>query len=157
MKKVQILTIVLVLFLVACGYIGNRSASASVPNNPEAKAIQTIVDKYIAAIQAYDADALAPLYADNSVWEDFGNSFGPLNKADLSYFYHQDWKSADNKLEFKSYFVTVNGRFAIAQAIFSRVAPSTNTWASTPAVIVLEFKDNKIVNESWYYNESLFH
>jgi hypothetical protein len=162
MKKLLTLTLGLVFFLSACGPAVTTSPAlnapnASVPNKQDAKATQAVLDKYMAAIQAYDTGTLISLYDKNIVWVDYGNSFGPLKISDLSYFYQHDFKSTFSDLKIISSFVTMDGRFAVAQASFSRIATSTNTLASSSAVIILELKGDKIVNESWYYDERPIH
>jgi ketosteroid isomerase-like protein len=157
MKKLLMLTLGLVLFLSACGQVVAAAPAASAPTQRDVKVTRSVLDKYMAAMQAYDAATLVSLYSTNIAWVDYGNSFGPLRLSDMSYFYQHDLKSTFSDLKFTSSFVTLDGRFAVAQASFSRIATSTNTLASSSAVIVLEFMDDKIVNESWYYDESPIH
>jgi ketosteroid isomerase-like protein len=57
---------------------------------------------------------------------------------------------------FESYLLTPDGRFAVAQSNLSMKATSTGKWVSTPAAAVLELKDGKIVNETWYYDGELY-
>jgi ketosteroid isomerase-like protein len=152
MKKAFILAIAVALVLTACGGI-----KADVADNDVAKATQAIVEKWIAANQAYDAYAILSLYSDDITWMDYGYNDGPYHKVGLNGAVHEWFASEALKVEVKSYLVTRDGHFAVIQAIYSEKDGITGKWASTPAVAILEFKDGKITHETWYYNTSVFY
>jgi ketosteroid isomerase-like protein len=152
MKKILAFALVITVFLSACGHI-----KADVADTPEAKATQVLVQQYIKANMMYDADLLMSLYADNVVWMDYGLYDGPFNKATIDFYTRESFGRKDMKAKMKSYIVTEDGRFAVLQTTFSMQAASNNKWASTPAIAILEFKDGKIANETWYYNRAVFY
>jgi len=149
MKKIFVLAMVIALILTACGQV-----KTNIPNTKDAKAAQAIIENWISANKANDVDKLMSLYADNIVWMDYGLNDGPFNKADLDVMNRMSTGEIKSKLE--SYLLTPDGRFAVAQLNLSMKATSTGKWVSTPAVAVLEFKDGKIVNETWYYDGELY-
>ena len=114
MRKLNAIFILIVFTLCACGQV-----RADVPDNPEAKATQNIVEEYIIANEDYDADLLVGLYSDKLVYFDYGMSIGPINKGNLDYFIHETMAARDFKLHVKSYNVTPDGRFAAMVAEYS--------------------------------------
>lgn len=153
MKKTT-LTILLAIILTACG---QRQIEADVPNNPEALATQSLVEKYIVTNTTYDANGLMELYAEELFWMDYGSNDGPISRGNLDYFVHETMSSRDFKIEVKSYTITPDGQFSALNVIFSQPAASSGKWASAPCVVVLEFKNNLIISEIWYYNGTVFH
>jgi len=149
MKKIAFLVIGIALLMSACGQI-----KADVPDNPDAKATQALVQEWMAVSKANDYQKLIALYADDLVWMDYGDNYGPLDKGNLSYDLQYESGPEQMKLKYKSYLVTSNGHCAVIQATFSTHARSTGKWVSMPAIAILEFKDGKIVRESWYYNNN---
>ena len=124
MKKILVVTLFTMLFLTACGGI-----KADVPDNPDAKATQALVEKYIETNLTYDADGLMALYADDLFWMDYGGNDGPLTRGNLDYFVHETMAAKDFKHKFKSYLVTPDGRFAVIQIRYSQAAASSGKWA----------------------------
>jgi ketosteroid isomerase-like protein len=152
MKNILILAIAVALTLSACGGI-----KADVADNDVAKATQAIVEKWIAANQAYDADAVLSLYSDDIIWMDYGYNDGPYHKMGLNGAVHEWFASEAFKVEVKSYLVTMDGHFAVIQATYSEKNGVSGKWASTPAVAILGFKDGRVISEAWYYNTSVFY
>jgi ketosteroid isomerase-like protein len=144
----------MVLFLSACGTKGMKT---DVPDNPEGKATQTIVEQYITAYKGNDAASLISLYSDDLVWMDYGFNDGPYGKSGISVDIRQGMNTKYYTVKIDSYVVTVDGRFAVLQGKYSQPNKSTGKWTSVPGYAVLEFKDGKIIAESWYYNVSAFH
>jgi ketosteroid isomerase-like protein len=152
MKKTLVFAIVFALALSACAGV-----KADVPDNEAAKVKQAIVEEWMAAYQAYDAEALLSLYSDDMSWMDYGYNDDPYHKVVLKGAVHEWFASEALKVEVKSYLVTMDGRFAVVNAIYSEKNGLTGKWNSTQAVAILEFNDGKIVKETWYYNTSVFH
>lgn len=162
MNKILALVALVVVLLAGCAPAAS-SPSASVPNNPDAKATKAIVEKYMAAAEAttFNAKALVPLYADSVTLVDYGfpltTGDRPLTKADISSWYTDEGAPPQRKAHFQSYLVTADGRFAVIQAVLTFVSSLTNKPVSAPATGVLEFANGQIVNETWYYNADLVH
>ena len=152
MKKTLVYGIMFALALSAC-----RGIKVDVPDNDAAKATQAVVEEWMAAYQAYDSEGLLSLYAENITWMDYGYNDGPYQKVVLKGAVHEWFASEALKVEVKSFLVTLDGHFAVVNAIYSEKNGLTGKWNSTQAVAILEFKDGKIVNETWYYNTSVFY
>jgi ketosteroid isomerase-like protein len=148
---------VLAIFCIALLLTSCQQVEADVPDNPEAHATQSLVEKFIETNINYDAEGLMSLYADDLFWMDYGGNDGPLNKGNLDYAVHETMSSEDYEIEFESYIVTPDGRFAVLQAFYSQLAALSGKMATVPAVAVLEFEDGKIISEIWYYNGDTFH
>jgi ketosteroid isomerase-like protein len=150
-----ILFILILLILTGC----NPSKEvANVANNPESKATQAIVEQYISAYKNFDADALLALYSDDYIFMDYGLNDGPLEKGNISYFIKESMAEPDTwATKFDSYTITPNGVFAVLDGTFSMEAKSSGEMLTVPAYVVLEIKDGKVVNETWYYNGEVFH
>jgi ketosteroid isomerase-like protein len=125
-----------------------------VPDNQDAKATQALVKDWITANRTNDYKKLISQYADDVVWMDYGDNYGPLDKGNLSYALQYESGPDQMKIKCKSYLVMSNGNFAVIQATFTTHSRSTRKWVSMPATAILEFKDGKIIRESWYYNNS---
>ncbi len=154
MKKLLIVTIFLTVLLAACAKSALR---ADVPENPEGKAAQAIVEQYITAYKNNDAKAVISLYSDQLVWMDYGFNDGPYGKIGISSIIQGGLGTKFYTVKIDSYVVTVDGRFAVLQGEYSQPNKSTGKWTSVPGTAVLEIKDGKITGESWYYNVSAFH
>ena len=146
------LIVLMSLFLAACGGI-----KTDVPDTPEAQATQELVEKYITTNVEYDAEGLLALYADDIFWMDYGGDDGPLDKGDLEMLVPGIMAAEEFTIEFSSYLVTSDGRFAVVEGVYSEISPLTGKWVEAPFVLVLEIRDNLIVREEWYYNDSPLH
>lgn len=151
MKKTILLAIAVALTLAACGGI-----KADVADNDVARATQAIVEKWIAAYQTYDPSTLISLYSDDITWIDYGKNDGP-HHGGMNGLIHSTFDSQVYKLRVDSYIITRDGRFAVIQGAYSEKNGISGKWASTPAVAILEFKDGKIIRETWYYNTGVFY
>lgn len=152
MRKISVITIIFAILLSACGQV-----KTSVPNTPQAKASQAILEEYISTNAAHDPDKLLSLYADDVVWMDYGMNDGPWDKADLDYYIGSGLSQDEIKVQFESYVMTPDGRFAAAQVRLSMKAASTGKWVTVPSSVVLEFKDGKIISETWYYDGNAYY
>jgi len=154
MKKLRFATIFVTLLLTACAKGGVKM---DVPENPEGKATQAIVEQYITAYKNNDADLLTSLYSDKLVWMDYGFNDGPYGKSGISTDIRQGMSTKYYTVNIDSYIVTIDGRFAVLQGEYEQPNKSTAKWTSVPGYAVLEFRDGKIISETWYYNVSAFH
>jgi ketosteroid isomerase-like protein len=146
MKKLFLVILLFTLTLSACGGV-----KSSVPNDPYAKESQAIVEKWIAAFHNLDAQALLSLYSNDVTFWDCGLNIncdvGRL--VDLQGVVPLAFKEQGFNVEAQSYMVTGFGRFAVLQVMYAD--PMGGQKTSTPATVILEFKDGKILNETWYY------
>ena len=152
MNRCLLGVICVAFFLASC-----QQANPQVPDTPEAFTTQASVEKYIDANLNYDADSLMSLYADDLFYMDYGINAGPLTRGNLDYYVHETMAARDFGIDFKSYVITPDGRFAAIEALYSEQADLARKWATTPAFALLEFKDGKIISETWYYDGSVFH
>ncbi|HTP00915.1 MAG TPA: nuclear transport factor 2 family protein [Anaerolineales bacterium] len=155
MKKLLLLTAVLVFVLCACGR--HRAAApaatpveSTVGSDPASKATQAIVEKWIAAYQDRDAKGLLALYSDDVVWNEcstdpcYHEGLTEL-KGDVPSSY--GFGNPGFKVEAQSYFVTNAGQKAVVQTLYTD--PNTQS-VNAPSVTVLQIKDGKITSETWY-------
>jgi ketosteroid isomerase-like protein len=154
MKKYLLINIFMTELLTGCGMSGVK---ADVPDNPEGKAAQAIVEHFITAYKNNDADSLTSLYSDDLVWMDYGFNDGPWTKGNISAIIREAMNTKYYTVNIDSYVVTNDGRFAVLQGDYSQPNKTTGKWTSVPGYAVLELKDGKIIGESWYYNVSAFH
>ena len=144
--------IVIAILLAACGQI-----KVDLPDTVEAQAAQVLVEAYITTNVEYDAEGLLALYADDIFWMDYGGDDGPLAKGDLNYIVPGIMAAEEFEIEFFSYLVTSDGKYAVVEGNYSEISALTGKWVEAPFVLVLEIRDNLIVREEWYYNDSPLH
>jgi ketosteroid isomerase-like protein len=144
MKKLVLLTLVCAFALSACGGV-----KATVSNDPYAKESQAIVEKWIAAYQKRDAQTLLSLYANGITWRVCsGTTCDSYGLSSLTYEVPQTFKHQNFKVEIQSYLVTNLGEFATVQGTYAD--PEGDARTPTPATVILEIRDGKILNETWY-------
>ena len=143
------LIIVMALLLAACGQI-----EVDVPDTVEAQAAQVLVEAYITTNVEYDAEGLLALYADDIFWMDYGGVLlGRWIRATWIYIVPGIMAAEEFKIEFSSYLVTSDGKYAVVEGIFSEFSALTGKWVEAPFVLVLEFKNGLITSEEWYCND----
>ena len=123
------------MLLTTCGTSGVKT---DVPDNPEGKATQSIVEQYITAYKNNDAASLTSLYSDGLVWMDYGFNDGPSGKSGVSATIHEGLSTKYYTVRIDSYIVTIDGRFAVLQGEYSQPNKSTGKWTSVPGYVVLE-------------------
>jgi hypothetical protein len=145
MKRIFFPVIVFVFLLTACAGV-----KARVPDDPYAKESQVVVEKWIAAFRDLDAEALLSLYSDEVTFVDCGDNFtcDVEDLVNLQGVVPLSFRQEGFKVETQSYMITAFGRFAVLQVMYAE-PPGIPT--STPATVILEFKDGKILKEMWYY------
>lgn len=149
MQKIG-LVMLIVLLLCSCAPV-----KPNVPDTPEGKAAQVLVEKFITANKAYDAEAILSLYADDMVSMDYGMDDGPFDKASLDVIVKMYTNPENYKNKYGPYIITPDGRFVVIQVEYSKKG-ATGKWVSTPTYGVLELKNGKIFRETWYYNGEVF-
>lgn len=144
MKKHLFLIIVLALVLSACGAI-----KATVGKDPDSKATQAIVEKWIMAYRNRDVNGLLSLYSDDVVWSECSTDKCDRYGLSVLKYYIPGDKGLGNpgfKIEPQSYFVTDFGYKAVVQSLYTD--PNTGSVRS-PSVTILEIKNGKIAGETW--------
>jgi hypothetical protein len=155
MKKVIYILLFFTLFMSSCG---QEKEQSGMPDTSDAIAAQVIVDQFIKAYETYDAESLIALLHEDYIFMDYGLDDGPLGKGNIAYFIKESMAEADTwEVKFDSYTITPNGLFAVLDGSFSMEAKSSDEMLTVPAYVVLEIKDGKVVNETWYYNGEVFH
>jgi hypothetical protein len=167
MKKMSLFIMLFALMLSACAGVKatapntpeaqvsqptmeNKEVEATVPDTPDAKAAQAVVEKWIAAYQTSDADALLSIWSDDIAWTACADSpCASYHLGELKYYVPRDFKNPKFKVEVQSYLITTSGDFAIVQTLYTD--PRVGLQTPTPAVAILEFEDGKILNEKWYW------
>jgi hypothetical protein len=146
MKKLFLSITVLAFMLSACAGVRARVA-----DDPYARESQAIVEKWIAAFHNLDSAALLSLYSNDITWRDCGFNINcdVERLVDLQGLVPPSFKENGLKVEVQSYMVTQFGRFAVLQVMYAE--PEGGPATSTPTTVILEFKDGKILNETWYY------
>ena len=151
MNKAISVTMFLALLLTACGQV-----KADVPDTTDAKATQIIVEEYILANNTHDDARQLSLFADDYTFVDNGLN-ETLTKGELEYYIKESQGEEVIRSKFESYLVTSDGHFAVLETTLSMKAFSTGKWVRTHATAILKIQDGKIVNETWYYNGTVFH
>jgi hypothetical protein len=145
MRKAFILTLFFAFMLSACGSGGVK---ATVADDNDAKAKQIIVEKWIAAYQKRDAQALLSLWSDKITWSTCSAACQDYRMDVLQVAVPDDFSRPEFKVEFQSYTVTNTGTFAIIHAIYQD--PSRDAKQPTPSTCILQFAGDKIISETWY-------
>ena len=122
---------------------------ATVADDPQARAIQAIVEKWIAAYQNRDAQALLSLYSDkitgtfcNETCVDY--RINMVKIAVPEFLSHPEFK-----VDFQSYTVMNAGTFATVNGFYQDASDDAKN--PTPETIILEFDSGKIIHETHYY------
>jgi hypothetical protein len=111
-------------------------------------ATESILKDWIAAYATQDdADKFLSLFDDDAEWADWGEPMfkasGPRKIKDMEALIRSSAKSFEVK--FTSYFISHDDRFAAA------LGTLTDHGKTVPAAAILEFKDGKIIRETWYH------
>ncbi len=113
---------------------------------------ESLVEEWSAAYAAEDVDKAFSLWSDDAEWMDNADpefqSSGPQKVKDIESMIRGSVGSF--QVHITSHFISADGRFAAAQGTFAMNVKTA------PAVAILEFKDGKIVKETWYYDGSQF-
>jgi ketosteroid isomerase-like protein len=154
------LTLGLLLLLASCGTPEAASTPTPIPTpTPDpAKETGVLVQGYIDAYHALDADKFMSYFADDATYFDTAlKDIGVYTRAALDRSVHSTFSAAISaegkgfKVEINSFFVSPDGKFAALEGTyydfnkFGRQVPM-------PMVIILEFRDGKIIRETDYYD-----
>ncbi len=158
MKKLILVTLYLALILSACG--GTKTTptevkptetiiTATVANDDGARATQAIVDQWVNAFQKRDAELLLSLWSDSIDWKVCSSDCSSYGMSTLKNYVPSDLSRASFQVNVLSYTVLNDGVFAVIQGIYQN--SGSDAKEPTPATVILEFSDGKIINETWYY------
>ena len=144
MKKLWVVCIIVVLALTACGQGG-------LPLNGAQFATETYVKVWISSWETHDAEKMLALYANDATYMDYGANYGPIKKDALSTDIRKSFQEVDLGIKTSSYTITPDGRFAALEMTLT-ATDKNGKKVSIPGVVILEFKDGKVINETDYYN-----
>lgn len=154
MRRLLILSLILAILGSGCFQAGKV---ADVPENPQAKETQALVEKYIHAITEYDPAPLESLFSEDFIYSDYGRFIRTETKGNIILLLEEAMSRRDYKAKIKSYTITSDGRFAVLQYLYSEEQPSTGNWVEAVLYDVLEIKNGEIVAETLYYNNENYH
>jgi hypothetical protein len=112
-------------------------------------ATESILKDWIAAYAAQDdVDKFLSLFEDDAEWMDWGEPIfkasGPRKIKDMEALIRSSAHSFE--VTITSYFISPDDRFAAA------LGTLTDNGKTVPAAAILEFKDGKIIKETWYHD-----
>ncbi len=145
MQKLLLLACLVALALAGCGGI-----QATIGSDPEQRAAQAVVEKWIAAYHTRDVATLLSLYSSNMIWRSCGGpTCDQFPLSALKTALAGDLADPAFGVRVQSYFLTASGYKAIVQIRFSD--PKIPV-AGVPAVAILEInRDGTISSETWYW------
>ena len=152
MKKITLLTVLLILCCTAC------AAQPSLTPNPAAVAsTRQVVQEFITAMEARNADRYLAAFAPGAHIYDmtFMNpDLGPIQN--LESFVRVDF-SPKSSIGFKydDYFISPDGRFATLRGHYTNLGKDAQP-VTVHMITLLEVKDGKVLSESDYYDSSSF-
>jgi hypothetical protein len=79
---------------------------------------------------------------------DYGFNDGLWGKSGISATIREGLSTKYYTVKIDTYIVTIDGRFAVLQGVYSQPNKTTGKWISVPGYAVLEIKDGKINRES---------
>jgi hypothetical protein len=146
MEKLLLLTVFCSLLLSTCGGV-----RATVADDPCASESRAIVAKRMAAHHSLDAEALPALYSSDLTSRDCGFNINcdVERLVDLRGAVPLSLREPGFGVEAQSYMATAFGRFARLQVMYAE--PEGGPTISTPTIVIPEFNDGMILNETWYY------
>jgi ketosteroid isomerase-like protein len=119
------------------------------PSSVPVSEIEVLVKDFIAAVTAHDSEKIVSFYSQDieayDATETYANNFSTV-----SYFYRDMYKNGPFDFKMTSFFITPDGRFAVAVGTFTGPGDSSNL-VTQPAVNLFQFKDSKIIWEYDYY------
>jgi hypothetical protein len=152
MKKITLLTILLVICCTACA-----SQPTVTPNPAAVSSTRQVVQEFIAAEEARDADRYLATFAPTGKVYDmtFMNpDLGPIKN--LESYVRVDFapKSSIN-IKFDDYFISPDGHFATLRGHYTNLGKDAQP-VTVHMATLLEVKDGKVLSESDYYDSSSF-
>ncbi len=166
MKKILVVTLLLVFLLAACSGAKTTTAvvspienavptavkiKATIANDDGARITQALVEKWISAYQKHDANLLLSLWSDTITWKICASGCSAYHMDELRGYVSSDLSRTSFTMNTLSYTVLNTGTFAVVQAIYQDASASGDAKDPTPATVILQFLNGKIVNETWYY------
>ena len=148
----QILSLILLFLLASCG--SPESAPTSISTATPDPADQTIllVQGYVDAYHALDADTFMSYFADDAEYYDMAmKDYGVLTREALARGVHSSFIQEGFKVEINSYFVSRDGKYAALEGTYYKLN-KYGRQVGMPTVIILEIRDGRIIRETDYYD-----
>lgn len=140
------------LFLSACG--APAVAPKPTPMPDPAVPTRALVQGWVDACHALDADKYMSYYAGNAVYHDMSlTDLGLYSRDALDRVVHSNFKQAGFKVEITSFFVSTDGKRAALEGTYYDLNRSGKQ-VGMPIVILLEIRDGLIIRETDYYDRS---
>lgn len=138
----------LALLLPACGASPAGGSAGSV------KKTFALVEGYVDAYHALDADKFMSYFAEDAVYLDMAlKDFGAYSRDALDRSVHSTFKGEGFKVEVVSFFISPDGKFAALEGTYYDLNKSGQQ-VGMPMVIILEIQESKIIKETDYYDRS---
>lgn len=133
------------------------SAGQAAPTS--AAQTKTTVAAFVSAYSAKDGAKYLALFDNDATYLDNGVSsfrtLGPMYVRNLQSTIIQTFEDKDFKVDFKTSFVSDDGRYAAIECVYTNQG-NEGKIVSAPMVIILEFKGGKIIKEIDYYDGTQF-
>lgn len=138
----------LTLLLAAC------DAPASGTGTDLAEKTLKLVQGYVGAYHALDADKYMSYFAEDAKYYDMGlKDFGAWDRNALDKAVHSTFDDEGFKVEIDSFFVSTDGKYAALEGTYYDLNKSGRQ-VGMPMVIMLDIQDGKIIKEVDYYDRS---
>lgn len=147
-NRFMFLFLSLTLLLAACG------APASGTGTDTAEKTLKLVQGYVDAYHALDADKYMSYFAEDAKYYDMGlRDFGAWDRDALDKAVHSTFITEGFKVGIDSFFVSTDGKFAALEGTYYDLNKAGRQ-VGMPMVIILDIQDGKIIKEVDYYDRS---
>ena len=160
MRLFQVAGLILALLLLAgCGAPPPLPATptpgpTATPSPDPAAETQVLVQGWVDAYNALDADKFMLYFAEDAVYLDMAmRDFGTYTRDMLDRSVHSTFRQEGFKVEITSFFVSPDGKSAAAEGTYYDVNKAGKQVAM-PFVIILEIQNGKIIKETDYYDRT---
>ncbi|MGE5248810.1 MAG: nuclear transport factor 2 family protein [Bacteroidota bacterium] len=140
--------------LAACGAgpATPTPAPTATPAPDPAAETHRLVQGWVDAYHAKDADKFMSFFAEDAVYLDTAiKDFGTFSRDSLDRMVHSTFQEEGFKIEVTSFFVSPDGKFAVAQGSYYDLNKAGKQVAM-PVAMILEIRDGKIIKETDYYD-----
>lgn len=153
-RILQTTSLVLIVLLASCNAVAAEPTPMPTPTPDPAAETSVLVQGWIDAYHALDADKFMSYYAEDAVYLDVSmKDFGTYTFEMLDRNVRHTFDNEGFKVEIVSFFVSPDGKFAALEGIYFNLN-KYGRQVGMPMVIILEFLDGRIIRETDYYDSS---